>query len=93
MDEATPAILLSRLKELQHLLKSRGGDQQGQRVDALAMFIARRAPDPSIRELAMRVMAEAAKLRRGEHAQNYDLNALLEQLRAAIAGTSGQARQ
>jgi hypothetical protein len=57
------------------------------------MFIARRAPDPSIRELAMRVMAEAAKLRRGEHAQNYDLNALLEQLRAAIAGSSGQARQ
>ena len=93
MDEATPAILLSRLKELQHLLQLPGGDQQGQRVDALAMFIARRAPDPSIREMAMRVMAEAAKLRRGEHAKNYDLNALLEQLRAAIAGSSGQARQ
>jgi hypothetical protein len=44
-------------------------------------------------ELAMRVMAEAAKLRRGEPAQNFDLNALLEQLRAAIAGSSGQARQ
>jgi hypothetical protein len=56
------------------------------------VFIARRAPDPSIRELAMRVMAEAAKLRRGEHAQNYDLNALLEKLQAAIAGSSGQAR-
>lgn len=93
MDEASPAVLLSRLKELQHLLQSPGGDQQGQRVDALSMFIARRAPDPSIRELAMRVMAEAAKLRRGEHAQNYGLDALLEQLRAAIAGSSGQARQ
>jgi hypothetical protein len=93
MDEASPAALLSRLKQLQHLLQSPGGDQQGQRVDALSMFIARRAPDPSIRELAMRVMAEAAKLRRGEHAQNYDLNALLEKLRAAIAGSSGQARQ
>jgi hypothetical protein len=41
------------------------------------MFIARRAPNPSIRELAMRVMAEAAKLRRAEHAvpQYRDLNA------------------
>jgi hypothetical protein len=86
MDEGSPAILLSRLKELQHLLQSPGGEQQEQRVNALAMFIARRAPNPSIRELAMRVMAEAAKLRRGEHAQNYDLNALLEQLRVAIAG-------
>jgi hypothetical protein len=48
------------------------------------MFIARRVPNPSIRELAMRVMAEAAKLRRGEHTQHGDLNALLEQLRVAI---------
>ncbi|HEU4922972.1 MAG TPA: hypothetical protein VFT23_07850 [Burkholderiales bacterium] len=86
MDEASPAILLSRLKELQHLLQSPGGEQQGPRVDTLAIFIARRAPNPFIRELAMRVMAEAAKLRRGEHAQNFDLNALLEQLQVAIAG-------
>ena len=50
------------------------------------MFIARRVPNPSIRQLAMRVMAEAAKLRRGENTQHGDLNALLEQLRVAIAG-------
>ena len=85
MDEASPATLLSRLKELQDLLQSPGGEQQEKRVDALSMFIARRAPNPSIRELAMRVMAEAAKLRRAEHAQYGDLNALLEQLRVAIA--------
>jgi hypothetical protein len=86
MDETNPSILLTRLKELQDLLQSPGGEQQEQRVNALAMFIARRAPNPSIRELAMRVMAEAAKLRRGEHAQIFDLNALLEQLRVVIAG-------
>ena len=84
MDEASPAVLLSRLQELQHLLQCPGGAQQERRVHTLSMFIARRVPNPSIRELAMRVMAEAAKLRRGEHAQNYDLNALLEQLRVAI---------
>lgn len=86
MDETSAAILLTRLTELQDLLQSPGGEQQEQRVNTLAMFIARRAPNPSIRELAMRVLAEAARLRRGEHAQNYDLNALLEQLRVAIAG-------
>jgi hypothetical protein len=86
MDETSPPILLSRLTELQDLLQSPGGEQQEQRVNTLAMFIARRAPNPSIRELAMRVLAEAAKLRRGEHAQNYDLNVLLAQLRAAIGG-------
>ena len=48
------------------------------------MFIARRAPNPFIRELVMRAMAEAGELRRGERARNYDLNALLEQLRDAI---------
>jgi hypothetical protein len=36
-------------------------------------------------------LAEAAKLRRGEHAQHGDPNALLEQLRVAIAGSSKQA--
>jgi hypothetical protein len=50
MDEASPAILLSRLKELRDLLQSPGGEQQEQRVNALAIFIARRAPNPSIRE-------------------------------------------
>lgn len=84
MGETSPAILLSRLDELQHLLQSPGGEQQEPRVDALAMFIARRAPNPSIRELAMRVLAEAGKLRRGHQAQNADLNALLEELRVAI---------
>ena len=86
MDEASPAMLLSRLKELQDLLQSPDGVQQEWRLQTLSMFIARRAPNPSIRELAMQVMAEAAKLRHGEHVQNYDLNALLEQLRVAIAG-------
>jgi hypothetical protein len=38
-------------------------------VQTLSMFIARRAPNLSIRALAMQVMAGAAKLRRGEHAQ------------------------
>jgi hypothetical protein len=68
MDEASPAILLSRLKELQDLLQSPGGVLQERRVQTLSMFIARRAPNLSIRALAMQVMAEAAKLRRGEHA-------------------------
>jgi hypothetical protein len=86
MDEASPAVLLSRLQELQHLLQSPGGVHQEQLVHTLSMFIARRVPNPSIRELAMRVMAEAAKLRRGEHAQHGDLHALIEQLRVAIAG-------
>ena len=86
MDEASPAILLSRLKELQDLLQSPAGVHQERRVHTLSMYIARRAPNPSIRELAMRVMAEVAKLRLGEHAQQGDLNALLEQLRVAIAG-------
>jgi hypothetical protein len=61
MDETSPAILLTRLKELRGLLHSPGGEQQGPRVDALAIFIARRAPNPSIRELAMRVMAEGIR--------------------------------
>jgi hypothetical protein len=84
--EASPDILLSRLKELQDLLQSPGGEQQAQRVDALSMFIARGAPTPSIRELAMKVMTETSKRRRAEHAQYGDLDALLEQLRVAIAG-------
>ena len=33
----------------------------------------------------MRVLAEASKVRRNKHAENSDLNALLEQLRVAIA--------
>ena len=93
MDEASPAVLLSRLKELQEFLQSPGGGQQEQRVDALSMFIARRAPNPSIRELTMRVMAEAAKLRRAEHAQDGDLNALLEQLRVAITEAASKPSQ
>jgi hypothetical protein len=86
MDEASPAVLLSRLKELQDLLQSPDGVQQEWRVQTLSMFIARRAPNLSIRALAMQVMTEAAKLRGGENAEYGDLNALLEQLRAAIAG-------
>ena len=93
MDEASPAILLSRLKELRDLLQSPGGEQQEQRVNALAIFIARRAPNPSIRELAMRVMAETAQLRRAEHTQYFDLNALLEQLRVALEEEAGKPRQ
>jgi hypothetical protein len=84
--EASSDILLSRVKELQDLLQSPDGEQQARHVDALAMFIARKAPNPSIRELAMQVMTAAAKLRRAEHAQYGDLDALLEQLRVAIAG-------
>jgi hypothetical protein len=93
MDEASPAVLLYCLKELQHLFRSPGGVQQERRVHTLSMFIARRAPNPFIRELAMRVMAEAAKLRRAEHAQYGDLNALLEQLRVAIEEVAGKPRQ
>jgi hypothetical protein len=93
MDEASPAILLSRLKELRDLLQSPGGEQQEQRVNALAIFIARRAPNPSIRELAMRVMAETAQLRRAEHAQYFDLNALLEQLRVALEEVADKPRR
>lgn len=85
MEETSPAILLSRLDELQHLLQSPSSEQQGRHVDSLAMFIARRAPNLSIREIAMRVLAEASKVRRNKHAENSDLNALLEQLRVAIA--------
>ena len=88
METASAITLLSRLNELQHLLQSPGDEQQGRRVDAVAMFIARRAPNPSIRELAMRVMAEAGKLQRGDHATNSDLNGLLEQLRIAITERS-----
>jgi hypothetical protein len=55
---ASPTVRLSRLKELQDLLRS--------------LFIARRAPNLSIRALAMQVMTEAAKLRRAEHAQYSD---------------------
>ena len=85
MDEASPdAVLLSRLKELQDLLQSPGGVLQDRRVQTLSMFIARRTPNLSIRALAMQVMTEAAKLRRGEHVTYGDLNGLLEQLRAAI---------
>jgi hypothetical protein len=74
------------VKELQDLLQSPDGEQQARHVDALLMFIARRAPNSSIRELAMQVMTETSKLRRAEHAQYGDLDALLEQLRVAIAG-------
>jgi hypothetical protein len=80
---------VSWLSELRDVLHSPGGVQQEKRVNALAMLVARRAPNPSIRELAMRVMSEAATLRRTEHAQ-YDLNALLEQLRVAIAEVAGK---
>jgi hypothetical protein len=90
MDEASPAFLLSWLSELRDVLHSPGGVQQEKRVNALAMLVARRAPNPSIRELAMRVMSEAARLRRAEHAQSFDLNALLEQLRVAIAEVEGK---
>jgi hypothetical protein len=93
MDEASPAILLSRLKELQDLLQSLGGVQQERRVHSLSLFIARRAPNRSIRDLAMRVLAEAAKQRLAEHAQYDHLNALLEQLRAAIEEVAGKPRQ
>jgi hypothetical protein len=93
MDEASPATLLSRLKELQDLLQSPGGVLQERRVQTLSMFIARRAPNLSIRALAMQVMTEAAKLRCGEHVTYGDLNALLEQLRAAIEEVAGKPRQ
>jgi hypothetical protein len=91
--EASPAVLLSSLKELQDLLQSPGGVQQERRVHTLSMFIARRAPNRSIRELAMQVMTEAAKLRGGEHSQYGDLNALLERLRVAIEEVAGKPRQ
>jgi len=88
MEETSAAILLSRLDELRNVLQSPGGEQQARHVDSLAMFIARRAPNPPIREIAMRVLAEAAKRRRGDQAENVDMNALLEQLRAAITEPS-----
>jgi hypothetical protein len=54
--EASPAVLLSRLKELQDLLQSPGGVLHERRVQPLSMFIARRTPNLSIRALAMQVM-------------------------------------
>jgi hypothetical protein len=41
----------------------------------------------------MQVMTEATKLRRGEHVTYSDLNALLEQLRAAIEELASKPRQ
>ena len=86
MDEANPTLLLSRLRELKDVLESPAGEHDVKRVDGLLMFIARRAPNPSIRALAMCAMVEVNVLRRTTRAQQdrSKLDMVLDALRVAI---------
>jgi hypothetical protein len=86
MDKANPSLLLARLIELEELLQSPAGEYDVKHVDALIMFIARRAPNPSIRGIAMLAMAEVNTLRRNTLAEQdrRKLNIVLYQLRGAI---------
>jgi hypothetical protein len=92
MDKATPGLLLAQLRELEVLLQSLAGEHDVKHANALLMFIARRAPNPSIRGLAMLAMAEVNTLRRNLAEQDRrKLNMVLHQLRAAIEEVEKQA--
>jgi hypothetical protein len=93
MDKANPSLLLARLIELEELLQSPAGEYDVKHVDALIMFIARRAPNPSIRGIAMLAMAEVNTLRRNTLAEQdrRKLNMVLHQLRGAIEEVEKQA--
>ena len=92
MDKPTPARLLAQLRELEVLLQSLTGAHDVKHVNALLMFIARGAPNPSIRGLAMLAMAEVNTLRRNLVEQDRrKLDRVLHQLRAAIEEVEKQA--
>jgi len=93
MDKANPSLLLARLRELEELLQSPIGEHDVKHINAVLMFIARRAPNPSIRGIAMLAMAEVNTLRRNTLAEQdrRKLNMVLHQLRGAIEEVDKQA--
>jgi hypothetical protein len=62
--KADAGALLSRLDEIEELLRFPTDEGRMLRSVVLALSIARAAPDPGVRELAMQVITEVNELRR-----------------------------
>ena len=87
MPEHDIESLLSRLTEIEELLRFPAVDGHTSRAEKVALFIARRAPGGRASHLAMQVVSEAAVLRRGTASSTRDptkVRALLQKLRTVL---------
>ena len=81
----TPNELVLRLDELRTAIKSRTVDGNLYKAEALAMYIARSAPNGRIANLAMRAISAVGDLRKVREAQvDGQLEALLSELGSEI---------
>jgi hypothetical protein len=76
-----------RLDELEAAINSPIAEDNLYKAEALAMYIARSAPNGPVANLAMQVMSAAIDLRSGNPSQvNGNLKDVLSQLRSALKG-------
>lgn len=88
--------LLSRLTEIEELLRFPSVEGHTNRAQKLALFIARRAPSGTASNLAMQVMSETAALRRGALPLTPDatkVQTLLQKLRSALQDSKSEDRR
>jgi hypothetical protein len=96
MDRADVDDLLSRLKEIEELLRFPAVEGHVTRAEALALSIARRIKAGPISHLAMQVISEANALRPGALPIRPDdgkLQALISKLRAALEAERGKGQE
>jgi hypothetical protein len=95
MDSVDLDDLLSRLKEVEELLRFPGVSGHVERAGTLALSIARKAPNGATANLAMQVITEANALRRSAlpvNPEGSSLNSLVSRLRLALQEAKGEAR-
>lgn len=81
----TPNELVLRLSEVEAALRSPIADGTLDRAEALAMYIARSAPNGLIANLAMQLMTAANQLRSGNQPDaNGSVEKTMSQLRSAL---------
>src|SRR5688500_12136860 len=86
--------LIVRFEELEAVIRSADAHDSVDKAQALAMYIARSAPNGSIANLAMQVMSAAAHLGNGNpHFANDTLHATLSQLQIALSQANAVANQ
>jgi hypothetical protein len=90
----SPAELIVRCDELVAVIGAPAAKDSADKAQALAMYIARSAPNGSIANLAMQVMSAAAHLRNGNpQAANDTLRATLAQLQIALGEANALTNQ
>ena len=82
----TPTELIVRFEELEAVLHAPAAQDSVDKAQALAMYIARSAPNGAIANLAMQVMSAAVHLHNGSpQVANDTLKATLSQLQIALS--------